>query len=378
MRIRKRQVPFPFSSLSPVPLSDPLLNRSPVVQLQLHNTTQPKASHPLENLSPQSDRYVHFGPQPSDQPANQRLPPIRGGSNGLDFSDDVASGPHNEVKKKDCLELFLQGKDERGGVEEKGNDTRMGGILGAETVTGLLSESSASRQASGRWCEGERAFPPKKRRGTFERRAGNDEDAIMEKDKKMKTKMKTKMNKKCAAQQNDNNKEEEGEEGEEKETKDGVDNVSNGSSNIAKKRARGGALMEGSRCSRVNGRGWRCMQKTLVGYSLCEHHLGKGRLRSMTSVRSRSLASTTTAPKLDNSNSTSNSDPPATLSTSFEDNKQKDIMLDNDIAGAEDEKKPSVSVTKKRMKLGMVKARSISSLLGQTNNGNNVVLDNNN
>ena len=102
MRIRKRQVPFPLSSLSPVPLSDPLLNRSPVVQLQLHNTTQPKASHPLENLSPQSDRYAHFGPQPSDQP-NQRLPPIRGGSNGLDFSDDVASGPHNEVKKKDCL-----------------------------------------------------------------------------------------------------------------------------------------------------------------------------------------------------------------------------------------------------------------------------------
>jgi len=377
MRIRKRQVPFPLSSLSPVPLSDPLLNRSPVVQLQLHNTTQPKASHPLENLSPQSDRYAHFGPQPSDQP-NQRLPPIRGGSNGLDLSDDVASGPHNEVKKKDCLELFLQGKDERGGVEEKSNDTRMGGILGAETVTGVLSESSASRQASGRWCEGEKAFPPKKRRGTFERRAGNnDEDAIMEKDKKMKTKMKTKMNKKCAAQQNDNNKEEEeGEEGEEKETKDGVDNVSNGGgSNIAKKRARGGALMEGSRCSRVNGRGWRCMQQTLVGYSLCEHHLGKGRLRSMTSVRSRSLASTT-APKLDDSNS--NSDPPATLSTSFEDNKQKDIMLDNDIAGAEDEKKPSILVTKKRMKLGMVKARSISSLLGQTNNGNNVVLDNNN
>ena len=232
--------------------------------------------------------------------------------------------------------------------------------------------------ASGRWCEGEKAFPPKKRRGTFERRAGNDEDAIMEKDKKMKTKMKTKMNKKCAGQQNDNNKEEEEEEeeeGEEKETKDGVENVSNGSSNIAKKRARGGALMEGSRCSRVNGRGWRCCQQTLVGYSLCEHHLGKGRLRSMTSVRSRSLASTT-APKLDNSSS--NSDPPATLSTSFEDNKQKDIMLDNDIAGAEDEKKPPVSVTKKRMKLGMVKARSISSLLGQTNNGNNVVLDNNN
>jgi hypothetical protein len=36
-------------------------------------------------------------------------------------------------------------------------------------------------------------------------------------------------------------------------------------------------LLEGSRCSRVNGRGWRYSQPTLVGYSLCEHHLGKGR-----------------------------------------------------------------------------------------------------
>lgn len=44
-------------------------------------------------------------------------------------------------------------------------------------------------------------------------------------------------------------------------------------------------LVEGSRCSRVNGRGWRCNQQTLIGYSLCEHHLGKGRLRSISSVR---------------------------------------------------------------------------------------------
>lgn len=53
----------------------------------------------------------------------------------------------------------------------------------------------------------------------------------------------------------------------------------------AKKRRGGGApavLMEGSRCSRVNGRGWRCSQPTLVGYALCEHHLGKGRMRSVT------------------------------------------------------------------------------------------------
>ncbi|GJT24286.1 WRC-like protein [Tanacetum coccineum] len=54
-----------------------------------------------------------------------------------------------------------------------------------------------------------------------------------------------------------------------------------------KNEKRGDVIMEGSRCSRVNGRGWRCGQQTLVGYSLCEHHLGKGRLRSMSSVRGR-------------------------------------------------------------------------------------------
>jgi len=40
---------------------------------------------------------------------------------------------------------------------------------------------------------------------------------------------------------------------------------------------------EGSQCRRRNGRGWRCSQRTLVGYSLCEHHLGKGRLKSINS-----------------------------------------------------------------------------------------------
>lgn len=52
-----------------------------------------------------------------------------------------------------------------------------------------------------------------------------------------------------------------------------------------KKRRGPAVLLEGSRCSRVNGRGWRCSQPTLVGYSLCEHHLGKGRMRSAAAAR---------------------------------------------------------------------------------------------
>ncbi|CAO2047322.1 unnamed protein product [Urochloa humidicola] len=47
------------------------------------------------------------------------------------------------------------------------------------------------------------------------------------------------------------------------------------------KKPRGpGVLLEGSRCSRKNGRGWRCSQPTMVGYALCQYHLGKGRMRA--------------------------------------------------------------------------------------------------
>jgi hypothetical protein len=33
--------------------------------------------------------------------------------------------------------------------------------------------------------------------------------------------------------------------------------------------------MEGSGCSRKNGRGWRCSKPTIFGYSLCPHHVSK-------------------------------------------------------------------------------------------------------
>lgn len=125
------------------------------------------------------------------------------------------------------------------------------------------------------------------------------------------------------------------------------DIINDHNNNSGKKKGRNGALMEGSRCSRVNGRGWRCCQQTLVGYSLCEHHLGKGRLRSITSVRSRSLGS--------NNNKNNNNN-----------------------AGKKEEQLPLMMRTiKKRVKLGMVKARSISSLLGQNDNVIAVTDDNN-
>jgi WRC len=63
-------------------------------------------------------------------------------------------------------------------------------------------------------------------------------------------------------------------------------------------------LLEGSRCSRVNGRGWRCCQPTLVGYLLCEHHLGKGRTRNMSNSNRGQLGCTASKRNLSESGST--------------------------------------------------------------------------
>jgi hypothetical protein len=268
---------------------------------------------------------------------------------------------------------------------------RKGSLMGAEIETMNLTPSSSSRQGKnppisethgsyillfilllllcdcnigvGMWGEGEKAFPLKKRRGSFERRSDDDEIMIV-KDKKMKIKM----NKICVQQKGNNKEEDDDDEEEEEEEskeiiKEGADGTTNNTS--ARKKARGGALMEGSRCSRVNGRGWRCCQQTLVGYSLCEHHLGKGRLRSMNSVRSRSMART--APKK------AESKPLSSSSLSLEEKETKrvssdHIKLDGDPNEDGDHKKP-LMIAKKKVKLGMVKARSISSLLGQPNYG---------
>ncbi|THU59063.1 hypothetical protein C4D60_Mb03t21040 [Musa balbisiana] len=126
-----------------------------------------------------------------------------------------------------------------------------------------------------------------------------------------------------------------------KERRDGgvaVARAGNGSSVKGKRRRSPAVLVEGSRCSRVNGRGWRCCQQTLVGYSLCEHHLGKGRLRSVSSVRGQ-LGTSQPKWSIDGKKGVLSSTSPR-----------------------EDEEERT-----KRKTIGMVKARSISSLLDDTN-----------
>ncbi|RWW33195.1 hypothetical protein BHE74_00025390 [Ensete ventricosum] len=128
-----------------------------------------------------------------------------------------------------------------------------------------------------------------------------------------------------------------------------------GNGSNGKKRRSPAVLMEGSRCSRVNGRGWRCCQQTLVGYSLCEHHLGKGRLRSMASVRGQ-LGTSTGKLKRSSERTTA-------LSKPLED---KQLQPDDaDEIKMEDDKEKTAAP--RRKKIGMVKARRISSLLDEIN-----------
>ncbi|CAI0402784.1 unnamed protein product [Linum tenue] len=161
-------------------------------------------------------------------------------------------------------------------------------------------------------------------------------------------------------------------------------------------RTGGGVVMEGSRCSRVNGRGWRCSQPTLVGYSLCEHHLGKGRLRSITTASNlrpppRQLGTTAATPSSVPPKTKPN--PSLTMITSpvvhpfygGTDTRTKHIgvvLPSSSNYGLYDEKEEEEEEgktqqpqfvfpsNKKKSKLGTVKARSISSLLDQPDNSN--------
>ncbi|CAL9102465.1 unnamed protein product [Musa textilis] len=143
-----------------------------------------------------------------------------------------------------------------------------------------------------------------------------------------------------------------------------------------KRRSSPAVLMEGSRCSRVNGRGWRCCQQTLVGYSLCEHHLGKGRLRSMSSVRGQLgtskprrsangrngvVPSASSPEKQEEAENERRQQRPAVAADS---GMQK--MEEEDEEVDEEEEEEEETETRKRKKIGMVKARSISSLLDNT------------
>ncbi|KAL0452955.1 UNVERIFIED_CONTAM: hypothetical protein Slati_1273600 [Sesamum latifolium] len=277
-------------------------------------------------ISPLSDLQLHRSEAapPPDQPSGQSMATRRWASPRNDETQ--------EKMKQKWQEVFGDDEKWRLELEEKkncNNDIRKivsicgGEELGATKTHPPPSSSSAHQES---WCEGDcKLVPLKKRKGSFERNP--KEETVIS------AKMKSKTNKKCGDHivQVD-------QEPVMKLEENGISSSASGGGG-PKKSKRGNVIMEGSRCSRVNGRGWRCCQPTLVGYSLCEHHLGKGRLRSMANVRRRVDAG--------------GSATPPSPSTTDGDCSDKQTTL------------PPPMVTKKRTKVGVVKARSMSSLLSQ-------------
>ncbi|KAJ8471873.1 hypothetical protein OPV22_026216 [Ensete ventricosum] len=221
------------------------------------------------------------------------------------------------------------------------------------------NSSSSSAPVSAAEQVGDTAFLTKEKRGGNDYGCGNrgSEDKLEEKPKRRRRGGRAKMrnfsvdNSACCRVNGSDHA------GRESEVKEEEEEPMNGNVPNGKKRRSPAVLMEGSRCSRVNGRGWRCCQQTLVGYSLCEHHLGKGRLRSMTSVRGQ--LGTTTARSERSSGGTT------TIPLEEEEEKLWPQQYNaGEIKMEEDNEKTS---TLKRKKIGMVKARTISSLLDETN-----------
>lgn len=100
MRIRKRQVPFPLSSLSPVPISDPLLslNRPPPVPVpvvvQLHPMVAPRNDAVNTNENP---------PQPSDHLADHHPQPIGKGSAMINGWEEEKMKKEKKEEEEDRL-----------------------------------------------------------------------------------------------------------------------------------------------------------------------------------------------------------------------------------------------------------------------------------
>ncbi|KAK1386708.1 Growth-regulating factor [Heracleum sosnowskyi] len=348
---------------------------------QLNQPTTPHELHPIPTNHVEQKPNTHSQPSdPSIQPPSDHPP-----KNFLLGCKLTNTSHTSEINQK----VGEQVKSEDAASEEQvetGVSTRKQNIV---FVDAPVTERSCHDK---NWFDPDKKIPMSKKRKGLAWEKMCQETPLFEKGKRMESTT----NKKCSStsvQQNDG-----------KQDKAGDDSkFTNHNMNVDKKiNKRGGAIKEASRCSRVNGRGWRCCQQTLVGYSLCEHHLGKGRLRSMANVKGRAkmptAASPVTATPNDTTDNTTNDNQPAkkTLVSSsvmqpardcdkesklldgrcYDGDKHTEEEEDDDDYSDEEMKKPQVAKSK-RTKLGMVKARSLSSLLNQTNNAVVVAADDN-
>ncbi|XP_008791860.2 uncharacterized protein LOC103708622 [Phoenix dactylifera] len=352
MRIRRRAPPPSVSSAAPPPRTpDPSL-----FQLQPPNKGEGA-----------EDKGVGEGGEGEGLHQDGDLP-IEPRGWGMDAmnGDPARSGPHPTAgrSKERSTTLFfapprptLTHAQVLKEVEEQEEMVDSSKRWNAQVNSDKRIGSSSSALVSEESKHGEAAFLPKKRRGGHDDDNGNgdgrSQEKPVDKEKAAKSKARAKASSQvensCTSANGGDNK-----------GGDGVMLNGNIGSN-GKKRRSPAVLMEGSRCSRVNGRGWRCRQQTLVGYSLCEHHLGKGRLRSMSSVRGQGSSS---KPKKSTEGGGDGVLPSSPTPQEDEMNARDKQSLAVDNEGEDMEEKQG---KKKRKKIGMVKARTISSLLDETN-----------
>ncbi|THU60084.1 hypothetical protein C4D60_Mb07t08910 [Musa balbisiana] len=342
MRIRKRpsssssSTCFSFPSLAPLRVSqDP--------SLQDHPPNSSAGGPVAERLHPVAD--LPLDPHELGENPNR----------GRSVVDPSHSDPYPDAKAPSSSASVQVPKE----VEEEEEVM----VDSSEWWTSVSTGAVASEAAQ----LGETVSPQKNTRGGDENGNGDGgfEGKLREKEKKVKAKARASSgpasaNNNCTSVKDSD-----------KEGCDGgaaVVRAGNGTNVNGKRRRSPAVLMEGSRCSRVNGRGWRCCQQTLVGYSLCEHHLGKGRLRSMSSVRGQ-LGTSKPKWSIDIRN---NSVVPLTSPQKLEEEERKPgkqpvIAFDTGVDNIKEEEEEEEKARTKRKKTGMVKARSISSLLDNTN-----------
>ncbi|KAL7098064.1 hypothetical protein ACP275_10G182200 [Erythranthe tilingii] len=263
---------------------------------------------------------LHLQPSPAPPPPSDQSMPISSRNNRWVFSQTE----EEKMKQKKFGDDESYWSVEAKKISNNNDIRKIVNLCDGEEGSNKILQPSSS------YAQGDyEVVPLKKRRGGFERN-------ITDEDKVIGAEMKSKTNKKCVDQKPV------------VVAHEGIIGINNNSEKMKSKIVRGSVIMEGSRCSRVNGRGWRCCHPTLVGYSLCQHHLAKGRLRSSSNSISSSSTGVVRRGKV----------------VALHGGAEPPELSGGDLAVAAVQQ-PLVVVTKKRTKVGVVKARSMSSLLSQ-------------
>uniref|UniRef100_A0A803LFR3 Uncharacterized protein n=1 Tax=Chenopodium quinoa TaxID=63459 RepID=A0A803LFR3_CHEQI len=160
MRIRKRKVPLPLSLLSPVSLSDPhLFSRSPVQTTHDNNSTTTLSSSSFSPLMPTSSDYFSTTKRSASDPR-------RGGP--LVDNDNTSKLPTATNTTVDAT--GFEAVDNNGlQINNNEDNISIASMRGAtennDDSGRSLSLSNNEDQVLGRWCDGDKAIPLKKRRG---------------------------------------------------------------------------------------------------------------------------------------------------------------------------------------------------------------------